>query len=103
MTRPGQRVVVMPAYTVVVALVTVLVLCVGTLFAAVAISNSNSRDLVAQYRADQAAQAEANRAFYCSVFARQADVFEDAVTPTGKAAYGSWIELYRFARCVPAR
>jgi hypothetical protein len=69
----------------------------------VIVSTKKSAEQLRRYEADKVAAAEANKALYCGVFSRQADVFSDAVTPTGKAAYGAWLELYRFARCEPAR
>jgi hypothetical protein len=101
--RPPRPVMVIPTYRVAVALVTVLVLCLASFFGSIAIAQNNSRDLIGRYRADQAAAANANRAFYCSVFARQANVFADAESEVGRAAYEAWLDLYRFAHCVPAR
>lgn len=99
----GRRVMVIPIYWVAWAMVTVLALSLGSFFGSIAIANQNSRELVARYRADQAATAAGNRVIYCAVFARQADVFADAESEVGKAAYEAWLQLYRLAGCEPAR
>ncbi len=98
-----RRQIVMPAWAVAVASATVLALCALTLVAGIAIANQNAANLIERYQADQTRTQEANRAVYCTLFRRQADVFAEAETPTGKAAYQAWLELYRSARCVPAR
>lgn len=98
-----RRTVTVPAYAVAVAGVTVLALLLLTLWAGIKIADQNAANLVARYQADQAATAAANRALYCGVFGRQADVFEDAESEVGRAAHEAWLELYRFAGCEPTR
>lgn len=102
----GQRplkVMVIPVYWAAVAMVGVAVALVVSILISVAIAKSNSREVVAQYQKDQAAAQASDRRFYCAVFGRQADVFSEAVSPTGQAAYQAWLDLYRFAACEPAR
>lgn len=99
MTRPEQR----RAYAIPLTLATCLAMSLGSFFGGLSIANRNAKALVEQYRTDQAATAQTNRVFYCSVFSRQADVFADAESEVGQAAHEAWLDLYRFAGCVPAR
>lgn len=98
-----RRVVVVPLYTISVAIATVLLLCGLTLWAGVAISRRNAAALVAQNEADKLAAQQANRTVYCKLFGSQLDAFEDAQSPAGKASRQAWLDVYRLVRCTPTR
>ncbi len=104
MTRQDTRkVIVLPVYTVAVALVTVLAFCGITLATAVSISDRNAATLIDRYQADRASEQEKDRLFYCAVFGSQADAFADAASPTGQAARKAWLDLYGRAQCAPPK
>lgn len=99
----SRRVVVVPTYTIGLAIVTVVVMCLVTLFAGVKISNSNAERLVARYERDKAVTAEQNREVYCTLFRTQMDAFDGASSPVGRASYQAWLGVYRLVGCKPAR
>ncbi len=101
--RRPLKVIPVPVYWAAVAMVGVALALVASVVISVTIAKQNSREVLAQYQADQRAAQAADRRFYCAVFGRQADVFSEAQTPTGRAAYQAWLDLYRFAACEPAR
>jgi hypothetical protein len=105
MTRQAntRRVIVLPVYTVGVALLTVLLFCGVTLGAAVRISNGNAKDLIDRYEADKQQTAAANKGFYCALFGSQLAAFEDATSPAGRQSYQAWLDIYRLAKCQPVR
>jgi hypothetical protein len=95
--------VMVPVYWVAVAMLTVAAMVVVSAVISVALADRNARELVDRYEADKRAAAESNREFYCALFGSQADAFEGASTPTGKASLKAWLDLYELARCEPAR
>ena len=66
-------------------------------------SDDNARDIIAQYKQDQAAEQEQARQLSCRLSGSQMGAFEQATTPAGRASFEAWRELYRLARCQPAR
>lgn len=93
----------MPAYAVGVACLTVVALCLLTLFGGLALADRNAKRQLARYEADKVATAEANRGLYCTLFGSQIDAFAEATTPAGRASYAAWLAVYKLARCAPAR
>ncbi len=92
-----------PWYTTVVTVVSVLAICLLTLAASVAIANANAKQQLARYEADKVATQEANRVLYCKVFGSQLDAFAEATSPAGRESYAAWLDVYKLARCQPAR
>lgn len=95
--------VTVPSYVLGVALVAVGLVLFATIAISVRLADDNARELVQRYEADKAATAEANRRLYCALFASQVDAYEEAQSPVGEKAYQAWLDLYRLARCTPAR
>jgi hypothetical protein len=92
-----------PAYRTAVMLISVALMIIASAVISTALADRNARELVARYEADKRVTAEANRAFYCALFASQLEAFSDATTPTGKKSYDGWLGVYRLAKCEPAR
>jgi len=95
--------VTVPAYTVGVTIVTVLALCLLTLWGGVTISNNNASRLLAKYEADKVAAEQANRGLYCELFQSQMNALDDAKSDAGKASYKAWLAVYRLVQCQPVR
>ena len=100
---PPRRVVTLPAYTIPLAIVTVLAACGLTLLWGVSIAKGNSAELIARYEADKVATQQQNTTIYCELFGSQLDAFADATTPTGRKSYEAWLAVYRLVNCAPAR
>jgi hypothetical protein len=98
-----QRVVSVPLYAVLVLAFAAFLGPPVSMVASIMVANRNSEQLIERYRADRAAQTEANRVLYCTLFETQLDAFKDATSPAGKASYAAWLDLYRLARCEPPR
>lgn len=98
-----RRVVVVPVYWVAVAMLSVAAMLVCSAVISIALADRNARDLVERYEADKRAAAEANRQFYCALFASQLDAFADASSPAGRKSYDGWLGVYRLAKCTPER
>ena len=92
-----------PVYWMALILLTVATAPVVSILVSTKVARENAADQLRRYEADKVATAQRDKNLYCAVFGRQADVFSEAVTPTGKAAYQAWLDLYRFAACDPAR
>jgi hypothetical protein len=101
--RRPQRVIVMPAYAVGLACLTVLALLGLTLWAGLAIAEGNAKELLDRYEADKVASQEQTRQLSCRLFGSQLDAFDEARTPAGKASHAAWLDLYRVAHCTPTR
>lgn len=101
--QPPRRVVVVPVYWLAVVMFTVAAMVAVSAFISVSVADRNARELVARYEADKRATAAANQQFYCALFGSQADAFETATTPAGRASYKAWIDLYGLVGCLPAR
>ena len=74
-----------------------------SVYASVQIANKNSTELIRRYEADRAANNEANRTIYCTLFGSQIDALAESKTPAGQASYDAWLAVYKLARCEPAR
>ncbi len=98
-----RRTIVMPAYAVAIACVTVLLLNGLTLVAGIAIANANARESLARYEADKQATAAQQKIVTCALFTSQLNAFDKATTPAGKESYEGWLGVYRLAKCEPAR
>lgn len=98
-----KRTIVMPAYAVAIACLTVLLLNGLTLWAGIAIANGNAREQLARYEADKQATAAADKVVTCALFTSQLNAFDKATTPAGKESYEGWLGVYRLARCEPKR
>ena len=93
----------MPAYTVGLAVITCVAMCLLTLWAGVTISNRNAARLLAKYEADKVAAAEQSRGLYCELFRSQMNAFDGAESDVGKASYKAWLAVYRLVHCQPAK
>jgi len=101
--QPPRKMVLVPAYWIAVAMLTVAAMVAVSAVISVALADRNAKQLVDRYEADKQATAETNREFYCALFGSQADAFADATTATGKASLKAWLDLYALAECSPAR
>lgn len=101
--RSGVRPIVMPAYAVGLACLTVVALLVLTLVGSIEIADRNAADLLRRYEADKQATAEQNKAVTCALFSSQLDAFADAESDVGRKSYQAWLGVYRLARCSPER
>lgn len=101
--RPPRKVVTVPVYWLAIAMISVAAMVVASSVISTALADRNARELVARYEADKSATSEANRQFYCALFASQLDAFGDAETPTGRKSYDGWLGVYRLVKCEPAR
>jgi hypothetical protein len=101
--QPAQKVVVVPVYWVGLAMIGVALMLVASAVISVAVANQNSRELIARYEADKQATAAANTQLYCALFGSQLDAFGEAQSPAGQKSYAAWLDLYRLAKCTPAR
>lgn len=92
-----------PVYWVAVIMISVAAMVVTSAVISTALADRNARDLVARYEADKRATGEANRQFYCRLFASQLDAFSDASSAAGRKSYEGWLGVYELARCEPPR
>lgn len=105
MSDREQKVITIPAYWLIVGLCVMLGSPVASIFAAVAISNNNARQIVAEQQRSQQAAREESRRVACSFFATSLDVYQETppTTATGRNLQENYLEFYRISGCVPPR
>jgi hypothetical protein len=101
--EPPRKVAIVPIYWVAWAMITVAAMVIVSAVISIALADQNARELVDRYESDKRAASQANHQLYCTLFASQADAFEDATSAPGKASRKAWLDLYALAKCQPAR
>lgn len=92
-----------PVYWMALIMLTVATAPIVSVAISTKIARENSAEQLARYEADRDAAAEANRGLYCTLFRTQLDAYAEAESQVGEQAYQAWLDLYRLARCTPAR
>lgn len=88
-----------PIYWMVVGL---LVMVASPILSIYASAKINERTIAENERARVAARVESTLR-YCRLLGSQVDVYSEATTDVGKAAYKTWLTEYQIQGCKPGR
>jgi hypothetical protein len=94
-----RREIRIPIYWLVVGLMVMVVSPILSIYASVKI---NQRTIEQSNQARAAASAQF-QVVYCRLVGSQVDVYSEAQTEVGKAAYATWLAEYKRSGCEPAR
>jgi hypothetical protein len=94
-----RREVRVPIYWLVVGLAVMVVSPILSIWVSVKINQHT----IAQNDAARVAQAQQFQVVYCRLLGSQVDVYSEAETDVGRAAYQTWLDEYKRSKCLPIR